>query len=191
MAEGVRSIYLVRHGRPAVRREGWCTARGFDTWWHAYEASGLEPDGAPPQDLVKVAATCDTIFASPIPRARETAEAIAGGKDIIIDPVFVEAPLPAPPIPFVPLPVSAWWAIARFHWWLNFRGTYEKRSDVTLRADEAGARLLSAAETGDVLLCGHGWFNRMVSKRLQRAGFALVRDGGDAYWGWRRYERAL
>ncbi len=189
MGDGKRAIYLARHGRPTVKREGWSTARGFDAWWQRYEAAGLDPELPAPESLKSVGAEADIVFASSLPRAQETAAAVASGKAVIADDVFLEAPLPAPPIPLF-LPITMWWALARFYWWLGLSGEYEQRQSVSLRANDAGVRLLKAAEEGDVLLCGHGWFNRMVSKRLQRAGYRLVRDGGDAYWGWRKYERS-
>jgi hypothetical protein len=38
------------------------------------------------------------IYASTLQRAIHTAQMVAGGREIITDPVFVEAPLPPPPM---------------------------------------------------------------------------------------------
>ena len=32
------------------------------------------------------------------------------------------------------------------------------------------------------------WFNRVLRPKLRGAGWVCVRDGGDTYWSWRRYE---
>ena len=100
--------------------------------------------------------------------------------------LFLEAPLPAPPMP-ISLPMSAWWVIGRFYWWLGYKGNFECRVDVEARAELAADRVIKAAENGDVLVCAHGWFNRMVGRRLKRRGWRVVHNGGDAYWGWRKY----
>ena len=42
--------------------------------------------------------------------------------------------------------------------------------------------------SGGVALFAHGWFNRMLRPELKRQGWTCVRDGGDGYWSWRRYE---
>ena len=49
-------------------------------------------------------------------------------------------------------------------------------------------RALLARGRKVVVLCGHGWFNRMTRKILRRRGWQCVYDGGDSYWAWRRYE---
>jgi hypothetical protein len=40
-----------------------------------------------------------------------------------------------------------------------------------------------------VLLCAHGWFNRMMRPVLRKQGWREIEDGGDAYWSYRRYEK--
>ena len=55
-------------------------------------------------------------------------------------------------------------------------------------AEAAAARLIEAAQSGPVLLCAHGWFNRMMRPVFRSLGWRCVRDGGDYYWTHRRYE---
>ena len=41
----------------------------------------------------------------------------------------------------------------------------------------------------NVLLCAHGWFNRMMRPVLKAQGWREVEDQGDQYWSYRRYEK--
>ena len=180
------AIALARHGRPTVRRQGWTDWKGFNVWWDSYEKSGLDPKSIPTDSLREEAGNASVLIASPIPRAQETARAVCGTREVETSDLFLEAPLPAPPMP-ISLPMSAWWVVGRFYWWLGYLGDFECRKDVEARAELAADKVIAAAERGDVLVCAHGWFNRMVGRRLKRRGWRVVHNGGDAYWGWRKY----
>ncbi len=183
-------IMLARHGRPALERKSWLSWRAFETWWDAYDAGGLTPGEGPDPALVAAAHEADMILASPLRRAVETAEAASGGKPVQTDPVFVEARLPPPPLVGVRLRPASWGVVARIAWWLGYAGGQETKPAAEARAHDAADRLEGAAAGGrTVLLCGHGWFNRMIRPVLLARGWRCVRDGGDAYWGLRRYER--
>ncbi|NWG47102.1 MAG: histidine phosphatase family protein [Alphaproteobacteria bacterium] len=129
------------------------------------------------------------LLSSPLPRARETAELLALGRPFETDPVFVEAPLPAPHIPWLRASPSFWWVLSRVTWWCGLAMGAESRPDAEARARTAAGRLAGAAEAGTVALCGHGWFNRMIGRVLRRQGWICVADGGDAYWSLRRYAK--
>ncbi len=182
------TISLTRHGRPKIRREGWSGWNGFNAWWAAYESSDLDPTSLPPENLQQEAARATMLFMSPSQRAMETARAVCGERPVEVSELFLEAPLPAPPLPFFYMPVGVWWVISRFYWWLGFHGDFENRRETNVRAEIAADKLVEAAAKGDVLLCGHGWFNRMVGRRLKRRGWRVVYNGGDAFWGWRKYQ---
>jgi broad specificity phosphatase PhoE len=188
-AEAAGTLVLVRHGRPALSRKERLDWRGYRTWWAAYGESGLTPGEHPPKRLVALAARADVFVASPLPRARETAVRLAGGREILIDDLFVEAPLPAPQIPLVRLRPGLWNVLSRLFWLLGYSGAGESRKHAEARAVEAGARLEELARGKKLLvLCAHGWFNRMVRRVLRARGWRCVYDGGDSYWAWRRFE---
>jgi hypothetical protein len=62
-----------------------------------------------------------------------------------------------------------------------------------LHPDEiAPARLVELASKADIInvvLCAHGWFNRMMRPVLKSQGWREVEDHGDRYWSYRRYEK--
>ncbi|MGF1455288.1 MAG: histidine phosphatase family protein [Alphaproteobacteria bacterium] len=188
-ARAAGPIVLVRHGRPDLSRGGLLTAPQWNAWWEAYNRAGLVYGEEPPQDLLAVARDAVHRLSSPLPRACETARAVYGPRIYDIDPLFVEAPLPAPPLPFVRLTPPQWMAASRTAWLLGYAGGGESVTLASKRAQAGADRLETAAADGSVVLCGHGWFNRMLRRALVRRGWICDRDGGDHYWAWRRLVR--
>lgn len=186
------SIVLARHGEPALSRKIRLNASGYGRWWAAYEEGGILSGQTPPTQLLDLARDADVIFASTRRRAVETAEAVAGGKTFIRDPLFVEAPLPPPPSPgFIKFNPRIWGVISRLFWWFSHRHGQETRQEAQARARAAAGRLVEAAETGqNVLVVAHGFFNGMVGIELSRIGWRCIEDRGFKYWSVRRFERA-
>ncbi len=182
-------IILARHGKPDMDRTvriGW---REYETWWAAYDRSGLAPDQAPPDSLCAHAARAHVIFTSTLPRAIETARAVAAGRELVVDSVFVEAPLPPPPLPGRHTP-RTWGVFARVAWWLGRHDGAESRRQAEQRAEAAVATLTARALRGEtVILLAHGWFNRMMRRVLKLQGWVEVEDHGDSYWSFRRFSR--
>ncbi|MGJ3231256.1 MAG: histidine phosphatase family protein [Oceanicaulis sp.] len=180
-------IVIARHGEPDAdryERMGW---RGYERWWAAYDEAGLKAGQAAPDSLVAEARQARTLFASTLPRAIETAQACCGGREIALDSMFVEAPLPPPVMPGR-FTARTWGVIARCSWWMGHARGRESRPQAERRAQTAVEALIEASSHGPVILFAHGWFNRMMRPQLKRRGWACVRDGGDWYWSWRRYE---
>ncbi len=181
------SIVIARHGRPHADRSVYIDHHGYRDWWANYNRVGLHPDERPTEGLLRLAEASDVIFASTLPRAIRTAEAVAGGREIITDPVFVEAPLPPPSIWGKRRP-GHWGVLARIAWWFGAHDGEESRPDAELRAEAAVATLTAQALRGhNVLLCAHGWFNRMMRPVLRAQGWREVENRGDTYWAYRRY----
>ena len=182
-------LVLVRHGKPALSRKMRIDWRAYHSWWAAYGESGLAETEVPPSGLVELAKRADVIIASPLPRAWQTALALCNGREIIADERFVEAPLPSPPIPFLRLRPTLWGVLSRALWWLGYSGTGESRKHAKIRAVSAADRLIELARGRElVLLCAHGWFNRMIRKVLRQRQWQCIYDGGDSYWAHRHFE---
>lgn len=186
------SITLARHGEPALSRKCLLTSDEYRDWWARYEVGGLLAGQTPPADLLATAAGAGVIYASTRPRAQETASAIAAGRDVMNDALFIEAPLPPPHFPsWFRLPPKYWGAVARF-WWHAFdhHDGQESRAQAEARAEQAAQVLIAKAEAGqDVLVLAHGYFNHMVGRRLKADGWSLVHNQGFRYWSQRRFEK--
>lgn len=182
-------------GAPALSRRGWVSRDGYTDWWAEYGRVGLAPDETPPPLLKALASKVVQFVASPIPRAKATAELLAEGREIHVDEVYEEAPLPAPlVIPFLRLPPPIWGFASRISWWLGYSAGGETRYQAEIRAREAADRLieLAANKNGDVLLCGHGWFNFMAAKELRKRGWTTVESSGvSGYWTLRSFASPL
>lgn len=182
-------IVLARHGKPKGDRKIRVTWREYIEWWSQYDRNGLMDGQNPPAGLVALAAEADVILSSTLLRAVETAQAVAAGKPVTPDPIFIEAPLPPPPIPGRRKP-RRWGVYARVSWWLGRSVGGETRAQAEARAEAAAAALQARALRGEnVLLCAHGWFNRMMRPVLLAWGWRCVYDGGDKYWAYRKYIR--
>lgn len=188
-AARIGSIVIARHGQPHADRSVRIDQHGYREWWDNYDRAKLHPDEKPPDRLCALAAKADLIYASTLPRAIHTAQMVAGGRQVITDPVFIEAPLPPPPVWGRHRP-GLWGVLARMAWWLGWHDGRESRQEAEIRAEAAVATLTSQALRGQsVLLCAHGWFNRMMRPVLRRQGWREVENRGDSYWSYRRYEK--
>ncbi len=186
------AITLARHGEPSLSRRIRLTASGYRRWWAAYEEGGILPDQAPPEGLLHLAREADVIFASTRRRAIETAEAVVAGRDFVRDPIFIEAPLPPPPLPPVlRLSPKAWGFVSRVAWWFaGYAEDGESRAQAQTRCEAAVDKLTQAAACeGDVLVLAHGFFNTMLARELRRRGWRMVEHEGYGYWGRRRFSR--
>ena len=194
LAEAVRpgAIILTRHGEPALSRKCLLTARQYGDWWAKYEIGGLLAGQTPPPELVAAAQGAGAIYASTRQRAQETAAAVAAGREVMSDVLFIEAPLPPPPIPDWVKLSPKWWGVVSRFWWhaFNHHGGQETRIEAEARAEQAAQTLIARAEGGqDVLVFAHGYFNHMVGARLKADGWRLVQNQGFKYWSQRRYEK--
>lgn len=192
-ALGAGSIVLARHGEPALSRKIRLDAAGYRRWWAAYEEGGILEGQIPPAELMELARQAEVIFASTRRRAIETAEAVVAGRTFVRDPMFIEAPLPPPPLPsFIRFSPKLWGVIARTLWWFfGLHGGQETRAQAEVRARAAAERLVETASEGrDVLVLAHGFFNTMIGLELRDLGWRCVqKERGFRYWAIRRFER--
>ncbi len=187
-------IIIARHGKPNKDREigPSLTASEYLDWWASYEKASLKDDGqGPSTKLLAATENAPFINTSIRPRAIETAHAIANGREVRQDPIFIEAPLPPPNLPdlikFLP---KRWNVISRVSWCFGNSGGQESQVEARMRAASAVEKLIEQAASGsDSVLAAHGWFNRMMRPELKRQGWKCVYDGGDAYWSHRIYEK--
>jgi broad specificity phosphatase PhoE len=188
------AVILARHGEPALSRRVTLTAQGYRDWWARYEEGGLKPGQAPPPALLAIARAADQVVSSTRERSIQSARAIAGGRDFCSDPLFVEAPLPSPPLPgWFKLPPRWWGVLSRFCWWaFNYHDGQESLAEAETRARRAADELAGRAAAGqEVVLIAHGFFNAMIGRALAARGWRKTLDQGFRYWSARRFEPPL
>ena len=186
------AIVLARHGEPALSRKIKLTSEGYRDWWGRYELGGLLEGQTPPECLVEQASH-SVVYHSTRRRAVETARAVAQGRPLIEDAIFIEAPLPPPNFPsWFRVGPRTWGVISRVWWWaLDHHGEGEEsRDEAKVRAKRAADLLeAKAAEGTDVLVLAHGFFNGMIGMELTRRGWRCTRDRGFQYWCGRKFEK--
>ena len=184
-------IVLVRHGKPHIALSPRTTHHGFGDYIAAYEAAGLDPQSLPPQELAELGRELTAIFASDRPRSHQSAAALAPHALAIRDPLFAEAPLASPPIPFLSMNVPSWAVISRVLWHMGFAPRIEGWFAARRRAARAADILMARArETGPVALVAHGYFNWMVGRVLKKRGFVRRGSHRARYWNTVIYEAA-
>ena len=185
------AVILARHGEPALSRRVTLTAAGYREWWARYEEGGLKAGQAPPPGLLAMARAADAVVSSTRERSIQSARAIAEGRDVRSDPLFVEAPLPSPPLPAWFRLSPRWWGVlSRFCWWaFNFHDGQESLAEAEARARRAANDLADRAVAGEeVVLIAHGFFNAMIGRALTARGWRKTLDQGYRYWSARRFE---
>ena len=185
------AVILARHAKPALSRQIRLSAAGYRDWWAAYEAGGIKADQSVPDALLATAQGAGHLICSTRLRSRETAAALARGRAVMEDALFIEAPLPPPALPaWIRLSPPVWGLAARFWWWFfDHHHSEETRAQARARAAEAAGRLIDLAAGGDdVLVVAHGFFNGMVGGALKRRGWRCTLDEGYRYWSARRFE---
>lgn len=184
-------IILVRHGEPALTRNLWLHARGYRDWWARYEVGGLKQPQSPPERLAPLIAEARELTASTLRRSLESAQILAGERAVRPDALFVEAPLPPPPLPDWLKLRPRWWGVIARAWWQLFgpapgeEGPREARQ----RAERAAQALIARAAAGEsVVLIAHGWFNLLIGRALTRLGWRCTLDQGFRHWCARRFD---
>jgi len=182
-------IILVRHGRPAIPTDQRTSHRGFRAYIDAYEAAGLDPESAPPDELQDLASELAAVYTSDKPRSQDSARALAPNAELIADPLFVEAPLASPRIPLLRMSVPKWAVMSRILWHAGYHPEIENyRRAKTRAADGADILIARAKEDGVTALVAHGYFNAILGRELRRRGFRKTGSHRARYWNAVVYE---
>ena len=162
---------------------------GFATYIDDYEAAGLDPVSLPPDELRDLVRELDAVFTSDRPRSHQSARALAPHAQLIADPLFAEAPLSAPRIPWLNMRVPKWAVLSRILWHAGYHPEIENPRKATARAVQAANLLVARArEKGTAVLVAHGYFNWMIGRELRKRGFSRTGSHQARYWNAVTYE---
>lgn len=181
-APGARVI-LIRHGQPAIALSPRASHREFGAYIDAYEAAGLDPSSLPPRQIADLVRELSFVFTSGRPRARESARILAPHAELVVDPLFAEAPLASPRLPLIRMEVPKWAVVARLLWHAGYHPEIENYATARTRAGKA-ADILTAKvmDGGAVALVAHGYFNAMIGRQLRRRGWSRTGNHRVHYW---------
>jgi len=182
-------ILLIRHGQPNIELSPRTSHGGFAGYIDSYEEADLAPSELPPQELRELVGELDHVFSSDRPRSHQSAALLAPKAQLIIDPLFAEAPLAAPPIPLLKMGVPKWAAVSRILWHVGFHPKIENPRGAARRAVRAAEILIDRARLkGATALVAHGYFNWMIGRVLLKRGFARTGNHQARYWNTVIYE---
>jgi broad specificity phosphatase PhoE len=184
-------VILVRHGKPAIPTNPRTSHHGFRRYIDAYQDAGLDPQSAPPDELLDLVKGLNAVFTSGFPRANDSARTLLPEAEIIADPLFAEAPLAAPRIPLVKMKVPVWAVMARIMWHAGYHPEIENYRRAKARASLAADILLARAESnnGVAVLVAHGYFNAMIGRVLKKRGFSRTGAHRVRFWNAVIYDR--
>lgn len=106
-------VHLVRHGEPACPPQAFLTRGEYRRWVGAYDAAGIL--GQPTVAIQGWLRFSDvsTVFPSTLPRSIRSAEMLLASEEVHTEPLFNEAAVSLPPLPFC-LSSTSWTTIGRF-----------------------------------------------------------------------------
>ena len=176
-------IILIRHGQPHIALSPRTSHAGFAGYIDDYEKAGLDPSSLPPAELRDLVRELGVVFTSDLPRSHQSAQALAPHAQLIADPLFAEAPLASPRIPWLNMRVPKWAVLSRILWHAGFNPEIENSRMARRRAVQAADLLVARAKAdGTVVLVAHGYFNWMIGRELHRRGFSRSGMHRARYW---------
>jgi broad specificity phosphatase PhoE len=188
-----RRIFLVRHGRSALRVPKRVASDALRSTARRYNEAGIRRSPRPPTELCEHARAAAVIVCSDTRRAIESARVLDGTREPLVDPVFREAGLPLSlPVPLY-LSFDAWILIGRIAWFLGWSAGGESLTAARRRAATAVRRLTKlSTQHRSVMLVGHGVFNGLIASELRRTGWSgPMWSPGTSHWAFASYSKPL
>lgn len=173
-------ITLMRHGKPVLAQTGWIAPVEMERWIECYNLSEVEVDSVPTTSL-HLANSAACIVASSARRALSSVQTL-GHTASVVDGVFCEAQLPFALWRFPRLSPFVWAAFFRMLWLFGYSRGADSIRVTQARAQTAAHKLIALAESGPVLLVGHGVMNRLIAKELRALGWSGPTKQGSKYW---------
>lgn len=180
-----QEIILIRHARVNIDAKGWMGPKRAEICRSSYDTAQIaefNPD--PVLSLIGKRLT-DTVYTSCLPRAIATAGKLFGDSaSCIPDSLFNEFGLPIARLPLI-LPFRGWTSISRAAWLVKHSSRDGESFPLAKkRVDEAVSFIEEkAAQTGQVIVVGHGFFNHSLKNHLKKEGWKKVYDKGEKNLG--------
>jgi broad specificity phosphatase PhoE len=168
-------LITIRHGRPAWHSPRLISLADFERLSVGYDDAHLSQDGARAVAALARQLPKVPILSSDLPRAAETAEAIAGGSQAIaFNPLFREVPntrIGRGLLGKLWAPADIWAFVRRCCWIMGIGECPEMPRDAWSRASTATVEILKrGARQKDVILVSHGWFLTVLALHLRWRG---------------------
>ncbi|MEH7115248.1 histidine phosphatase family protein [Neobacillus niacini] len=178
-------ISLIRHGKSLVTENNSMTVKEFKKWVEKYDNSGVFEESLYPSDTKEKILAAKIVITSDLTRAIESAKLLNPKVNIINDPLFREVELPTFSLKLIDVKLrpSVWAVILRSLWFIGVSTECESLIVAKLRAKEASQQLIDyACKYQSVILVGHGFFNMLIAKELEKKGWKGKRKREAKHW---------
>ena len=183
-------ISLIRHGKSTCTKTNRISCKEFGNWVKKYDDSTVfEEDSYPTVTLEKIT-TANIVIASGLKRSVDSVNLLNPNLKSISDPLFRETELPIPITNLwgLKLNSSIWAVISRCLWFSGYSRGCESLSNAKDRAKKASGLLVKyAQEYTSVVLVGHGFFNILIAKELQKTEWKGKKKTSTRHWSCTTY----
>lgn len=178
----LQQIFLIRHGEPDLDKQSRRSYKGMRQYIYDYDTVKVKSFSVSPVNFDPT--KLDTIYASSLQRAKDTAHKIFS-KDytIVTDSLFREFEREVVPLPLLRLKPKAWGIWSHFFWITGIQSQkVEGFRQAKHRAQTISEFLEGKANDQQyAVLVSHGFLNRYLKKQLINSGWQLSFDGGHGY----------
>lgn len=183
-------ISLIRHGKSKLTENDTITCLEFKQWVEKYDNHGVFEESTYPSETVEKVVNAKIVVTSNLERSIKSARLLNPEVKIISDPLFRETGLPtcSKKLLNIKLRPSIWAVILRLLWLCGYSNECESITNAKFRAKKASQQLIDYAnEYKLIVLVGHGFFNRLIAKELQKKGWKGKRKTGAKHWNCTTY----
>lgn len=183
-------ISLIRHGKSKCTKTNRISCEEFRDWVEKYDYSGVFEEDSYPTVTLKKIATANIVIASDLKRSVDSANLLNPNRKAISDTLYRETELPIPLTNLWGLKLNShiWAVILRCLWFSGYSRGCESLSNAKDRAKKASEFLVKyAQEHRLVVLVGHGFFNMLISKELQKTGWKGKKKTSSKHWSCTTY----
>jgi broad specificity phosphatase PhoE len=183
-------ISLIRHGKSKNIDTNRMTCKEFKDWIKKYNDSGVFEENSYPSETFEKIASANLVITSDLKRSIESATLLNPNINVISEPLFRETELPnlLTKLGGLKLNPNIWAVILRCLWFSGYSWECESLSSAKDRAKVASDLLVEyAQEHTTVVLVGHGFFNMLIAKELQKMGWRCERKINSKHWNCTTY----
>lgn len=178
-------ISFIRHGKSTCVENETVTYTEFKEWVNKYDSCGVFEENSYPIESLNKITMVGVVFTSDLTRSIQSAKILNPNSNVISNPLFREVELPFSKINFcnVKLKPSGWIVIFRLLWFMGYSRGCESLKHAKYRAVKAVELLTTTAkENSNLVIVGHGFFNRMLAKELQKIGWEGSKKTSSKHW---------
>ena len=166
------NIVLLRHGAVDIKEDKSLDSQEFQKWVLEYDNCSIKKDDYIKPDIFTLPRY---IVCSSLKRTKETIE-MFGEKVTYSDILFDEAKISTPMCKGLCFKPKTWLVLLRIAWLFGYTKNCESYEQTKQRAKKATTKLIELAQEHDnIVLCGHGVFNRFIRKELLIKSWKLIK----------------